>query len=350
MRRATLKLAIFLSLTLLACACGGVRSAILPASRSATGSWIASDAPSIIFAQLVEAKDGTLSGSANYVQAATTDTGDPSQQTNLSVSGVRRDDSLSLTLNAGLGVTQTWTGKLTDSGLALQIPQQNGSLTSVILRPGTSANYNEAVSRLRSAVIQQRQDQARVQQEQQAAQQQQQAAADLAKAQTALANAVQQVTKDLPGLAAQDQLPGKLQALNAALTQEASDYNATKALAGPSADCNAVSDSITKVSSAESGVSDASSALSSASGDLSSAASSVKTDVDSARQAIQDVQQKGGQASAADTQQVDQADKARQAASATADTAYSQSQVLYSQGSSLYGEASGLASDCNTAG
>ncbi len=350
MRRRTLQLAVFLSLILLACACGGVRSAILPASRTGNGSWIASDATSVVFAQLVEAKDGTLSGSANYVQAVTTDTGDPLQQINLSVSGVRRDDALSLTLNAGLGVTQTWTGKLTGSGLALQIPQQDGSLMPVTLRPGTSANYNDAVARLRGAVIQQRQDRARVQQKQQAEQQQQQAAADLATAQTALTNAVQQVTKDLPGLAAQQQLPGKLQALNAALAHESVDYNAAKAQAGPSADCTAISDSITKVSDAESGVSDATSALSSASGDVSSAASSVKNDVDSARQAIQDVQQKGGQASPMDAQQIDQADKAQQTASAAADTARSQSQDLYSQGNSIYGNASGLASDCNTAG
>jgi len=189
-----------------------------------------------------------------------------------------------------------------------------------------------------------------VQQEQQAQQQQQQLAADLAKAQGAASEAVQQITRDLPGLTVQQQLAGKLQAADMALALETSDYNDTKALAGPTADCTAVSNSITKVSDAESAVSDATSALSSSAGDVASAASTVTSDVDAARQAQQTVQQRGGSPDITEGQQIEQADNARRAASAASDAARTQAQTLYTQANDFYGKASSLNASCNENG
>ncbi len=156
--RCTARWLLLFALTCLVSACSGLHPTAISGPATASGTWLASDTNSALLLQLLEAKDGTVSGSADYVQAATTDTGDPSQQTNLSVSGLRRNNDISLTINEGLGVTQTWAGKITGSSIALQIPQRDGSLAAVTLKHGSTTSFNDGVTLLRNAVMQQRAD------------------------------------------------------------------------------------------------------------------------------------------------------------------------------------------------
>src|SRR3954447_11721817 len=199
----------------LAAGCG-VASKVGFGRSDATGAWLARDTTSTDLLQLTESKDGVLNGSLTDAQAAPEDRANPIKTTNLTVTGVRHGSSISLTVNAGLGISAPLTGTFKAAKITLQVPSTNGNIEQGTFKPSSPDRYNTAVNQLRQGVVAQQSTAAE-------AQQQEAAAAARSKAQTDLVNAVAALDKDLPRLDERQKLQPKLAAVQTELAKTQSD-------------------------------------------------------------------------------------------------------------------------------
>jgi len=114
-----------------------------------------------------------------------------------SLTGVRHDDRVSLTLSEGLGTYKTIIGSISGDELTLTLPNSAGILTDMVLRKATADDFNVAVAALGGRAQQQASANA---QATQAAQQQQQQQAIQQQAAAALRNAGSALASDLTAL------------------------------------------------------------------------------------------------------------------------------------------------------
>jgi hypothetical protein len=125
------------------------------------------------------ATGAALTGAIDQVDASTSAAAGTSPVEE-SLTGVRNDDRVSLTLSEGLGTYKTITGSISGDELTLTLPNSAGILTDTVLRKATADDYNAAVAALGGQAQQQATANAQAtqaaqqQQQQQAAQQQQQ--------------------------------------------------------------------------------------------------------------------------------------------------------------------------------
>lgn len=345
-------------------ACGavpGTASALLGAgASSASGDWLTSDQSSVTLLRLLDAK-GSLSGSVNDVEVPSSNSGPPVTTTSLSVSGAHQGAALTLTVNAGLGITQTWSGSLKGLTLTLQVPQKDGSLQTAKFQRADENRYEAAVKNLSDRVTQARQEEA--QQAQASAQAQAQAQAEeeaqasqaaasqaLAAAQSNLSDAMNSLNQSLAALSVQSKVTSAMADAQAGYQSEADAYNAARALAGPTANCQQLSDAITKVSDTATDLSSQLAAVSSAVGDVDGAVGQVQSAVGSARQTVQEMQAAGGAPEASVTAAISDADAKASAASQAGNTANAQVQDMSNKSDQILNDADKLSEDCNQNG
>lgn len=90
--------------------------------------YLQKDATSVALVQLNEDDAGHYSGSILDARKTDSADGDPVNTENLTVAGQHHGSDVTLTIQAGLGLSQTWNGTPNGGTLALQIPHKDGSL------------------------------------------------------------------------------------------------------------------------------------------------------------------------------------------------------------------------------
>jgi hypothetical protein len=118
------------------------------AAGGALSGWIALPAGGVQFVQWVQ-EGADLTGTFSWVLTATDD---PTklQQGNSSFTGTSSGGSVILTLSGG----QTLVGTISGGQLSLSHTAADGSIEVSVFQPGTVADYNASVARVRSAVQQ----------------------------------------------------------------------------------------------------------------------------------------------------------------------------------------------------
>lgn len=146
------------------------------ADKSAT--YVAVDTGTAVLVQWTAGPEGELDGSVRVTEAAD-QAGDLESDLvdsdALSMSGLRSGSSVSLTVDYGLGVTETWAGSVDGDELTLGLPQDDGTVQDIVLAEADTAAYNSAVEEITAAAAAAREEeiQAREEAEQAAAAQQQ---------------------------------------------------------------------------------------------------------------------------------------------------------------------------------
>lgn len=343
MRRAVIVLTV---LALAACGLGG-------SSHTGPAAYLAQDATSVVLVQLNEDNAGHYAGSILNTQGADSSSTDPVTTENLTLTGQHHNGDVTLTIQAGLGISQTWNGTLNGGTLALQIPQSNGTLQRQEFHKSDIDGYNRAVGVLRQQVEAQRAAAAAQQQQQANADQQATQVAARNKAQTDVDAALAAIAKDQPpAVGEQPKLLAVVQGARNALAKEQDALQAVKSGSGPSADCTAVGDLITNLGTAQTAVGTAVSDGSSVVSDTRSAVSTLQQDLTAAKAALSTLQQAGGQPSQGDAaaHTITGADSAQQNVSGAADDADKQLQDLSNQASDVQTQGSALSSSCNQNG
>jgi hypothetical protein len=112
------------------------------AGPSATPRFVNAGPTDALMIQWTDVK-GQLSGSADD---ATEDTSQAAgvRSVHSSFTGVRTGGHVSLTFQGGLGSVTTLSGDITDGRLSVQLPQDDGSIATVVLSPGSVQDYNQA--------------------------------------------------------------------------------------------------------------------------------------------------------------------------------------------------------------
>ncbi len=148
------------------------------------GGYVFADETIAMFIQWTESANA-LSGTASFAQP---DAASASGVKAVSVgfTGVRAGKQITFTVPFGSGAPTTWTGVLDVLSLAMYFPTTNGTISPLMLHPGTAADYNQAVLMIQQSALQQA-AQARVAQATATAQVSQQAA--VATAQVTMAQA-----------------------------------------------------------------------------------------------------------------------------------------------------------------
>ncbi len=169
-----------------------------PVSAGAGGndaSYLATGPGQVLYVRWT-ATGAALAGAIDQVDASTSAAAGTSPVEE-SLTGVRHDDRVSLTLSEGLGTYKTITGSISGDELTLTIPNSAGILTDMVLRKATADDFNLAVAALGGRAQQQASANA---QATQAAQQQQQQQAIQQQAAAALRNAGSALASDLTAL------------------------------------------------------------------------------------------------------------------------------------------------------
>lgn len=203
---------------------------LVACSRGTNGpaGWLYSDASGVLFLSWTDA-NGALQGSAQYWDPPDHKTFSTTNTTgSLSLTGVHNGDSVSLTVNAGLGITTTWNGSMNNDELTLQITQSDGKLQPLTLHHASVDDYNVAVTHQQQAA----KDRQRQTQQQAAAQAAAQQNADAARRRLDAANTANKaVTADLTDLAStvtavqQVSLQDRLDEYERSWKQIQSDFN-----------------------------------------------------------------------------------------------------------------------------
>jgi len=343
MRRVVIVLTV---LALAACGLGG-------SSHTGPAAYLAQDATSVVLVQLNEDNAGHYAGSILNTQEADSSSSDAVTTENLTLTGQHHNGDVTLTIQAGLGVSQTWNGTLNGGTLALQIPQSNGTLQRQEFHKGDIDGYNRAVGVLRQQTEARRAAAAAQQQQQASADQQAAQVAAQNKAQTDVDAALAAITKDQPSaVSEQPKLLAAVQGARNALAKEQDALQAVKSGSGSSADCTAVGDLITNLGTATTTVGTAVSDGGSVVIDARSAVSTLQQDLTAAKAALSTLQQAGGQPSQRDAaaQTIAGADSAQQNVGGAADAADKQLQDLSNQASDVESQGSALSSSCNQNG
>lgn len=239
----------------------GIATTPVVAAPAGERSFLATSAPEVMFVRWTE-NAGTLSGSLDDVtQDQSTSTGTRARE--MSFTGLRHGDDVTLTLSQGLGTYSSLTGKISGGELHLAVPQADGQLANSTLSPASAADYNAAVAGLATQASAAAQVQADAQRQGAAAAQ---ASAARAALEQAVTDADTSFTADLDSvhqavttLAAEDlTFHGPLKENIATLAQTRKDLAATKrdAHASPP-DCMLVSSDDLVVNSDETNVEDA---------------------------------------------------------------------------------------------
>jgi hypothetical protein len=309
--------------------------ALLPVQSSksdATGTWVQTYSDSVDLLELVDAK-GVLSGSVTEVELPSSSESSALKTTNLSVVGTRAKQNLSLTINEGLGVVQTWTGSFSADQIELNIPQENGSLQTIHFARSTSADYTSDVNKLQARL-----DEAREAAQQQAVESARQDAED------SLSAGVATLKNDLAGLSAQAQLPAAVAAVTQALVGVTDARQV--ALGAQYGSCSAFDDDVSAVADAVSATGDAVSKGDDAVYAVTQAADTVDGDISD----VQDLEAKfveaGGQSDASINSVIVQAGQAHSVASAAATNADQQIKALYQKANDLYNDVDAAGNNC----
>jgi len=145
----------------------GIATTPVVAAPAGERSFLATSAPEVMFVRWTE-NAGTLSGSLDDVtQDQSTSTGTHAQE--MSFTGLRHGDDVTLTLSQGLGTYSSLTGKISGDDLHLAVPQPDGQLANLTLSPASAADYNAAVADLATQASATAQAQADAQQQADAA-------------------------------------------------------------------------------------------------------------------------------------------------------------------------------------
>jgi hypothetical protein len=145
----------WLGAVLLATSCATGSPAGTPAPSPAGGAlsgWIALPAGGVRFVQWVQ--DGAaLTGTFSWVLTATDD---PTKllQGRSSFTGTSSGGSVIVTFSGGADGSQSWAGTISSGQLTLSFTTADGSMEVDAYQPGTVADYNASVARVRSAVQQ----------------------------------------------------------------------------------------------------------------------------------------------------------------------------------------------------
>lgn len=214
----------------------GMLAAVGALSRSDGGQqglrgWIYQDSTSAVFVQWTRAGN-SVQGSMSVANMDSAQATSVSNQ-NTAFMGSISGRSVSLSFNALLGLTTTVAGQLNGSSIVLSVPQKDGSLQSIALRPATTADYNTDVSTLQTTASanQQAADQASASAAESAAAASAQAAAGQAvdAAASTLAEAITAATADTGTLTTDT---AAISAAQGPLDQEAQALATTQADAG----------------------------------------------------------------------------------------------------------------------
>jgi hypothetical protein len=141
-------LALLLAMLLGACGSGGAAkpdatSPVTHVSSKTTG-WLYDTADTAMFVSWTD-RDGELAGVA---QIATSDETGRFTSRSLRIAGVRSDDALTLTLDAGeLSGSRTWSGHMDGRTVVLSVPLADGTLTEARFDPASLDDFNRAVAR-----------------------------------------------------------------------------------------------------------------------------------------------------------------------------------------------------------
>jgi hypothetical protein len=139
----------------------------MPAASRLPLIWVGNDSTSADLLQ-ISVTDGQVSGTLDETDIDST--GQNITPHHLSVSGSLSGTALSLTIGSGLGQT-TLTGTVTGATMTLNVPSQNGTISSLSLAPGSISSYNTLVAALQgtaASAVQQQQQQAATDAQQQA--------------------------------------------------------------------------------------------------------------------------------------------------------------------------------------
>jgi hypothetical protein len=131
--------AVTLLLTTAACA-----TISFPSPQPSVRGYLAEGSTYVDFLQLTRSSDN-LSGSllTNTVQGTTV------SSLSLPFTGIAQGNQISLTFNAGLGVTTNVTGHYNRDHVLLFVPQRSGELQAVDMAPADATNYNGALAHLK---------------------------------------------------------------------------------------------------------------------------------------------------------------------------------------------------------
>jgi hypothetical protein len=328
------------ALTLAACGSAGPTAlttksrASLPLQSSksdATGTWVETFSDSVDLLQLVDA-EGVLSGSVTEVELPSSSSG-VLKTTNLSVVGTRAKANLSLTINEGLGIVQTWTGRYIDDQIELNIPQKNGTLQTIHFARSTASAYTADVYKLQARL-----DQSREAAQEQAAESARQGQEDN------LAAAVTTLRRDLAGLSAQAQLPAVVAAVNQSLAGVTNTRQV--ALEAQHAACATFDDDVSAVADAVSAVSDAVSKGDDIVYVVTQAADAVDRDISDVQDLESKVVAAGGPSDATVNSMIAQAKQEQSAANAAAAGADEQMKALYHKAEELYKDVEVAGNNC----
>ncbi len=242
------------------------------ASSTATGragpaTYLVVDDNGVLLLTWTQDDSGNLAGSAQLAQAATGGNGPPVTSQTFSLTGRQAGSGVSLTVGAGLGSKQTWTGTVNGGTLDLQLPQSDGHLAAATLRPSNPAAYNAAVTDLSDRVTEGRA------QAQAAKQQAEQQATDDRNVQ-ALTDALAQLDSSRAALNKVPDLAPRVKAVERAVTAQRQSLAKVQA-----ASCSARSDLVVKVGDDRVAVGDATAALADTTTVLDDAADDVAQDV-----------------------------------------------------------------------
>lgn len=137
------------ALIVAACSGGGTLDRGYDSGQSLNG-YLASGPNTAMFVWWAES-DGALTGSIYRVERGLLQDSGVSS-TEVSFTATREVDQLTLTIEGLFGLSSILAGNLTDASLLLFIPDDDGSIVEVTLRPATLAQYNGVVERIRGQV------------------------------------------------------------------------------------------------------------------------------------------------------------------------------------------------------
>jgi hypothetical protein len=301
------------------------------AKSDATGTWVQTHAGRVDLLQLVEAK-GALSGSITEVTLPAS-AADSLKTINLSLVGTRSKQSLSLSINKGLGVSATWTGSFAEDQIELSIPQNDGTLDSMQFARSTTGAYSADVNELQTQL-----DESRRAAADQAAESARQDAQDKVSA------GVDALEGDLVALGAQSRLPAAAAAVSQSLVGVTNARQV--ALRAQYSSCSAFDDDVSAVADSVSAVGDAESKAEDVVHSVTQAVAAVQNGVLDLQNLASTLTAAGGQPDAAIQGLLADANRQQAAAKSAADATDLKVKALWQQANDVYSSVGSKGNDC----
>lgn len=120
-----------------------------------SATYVGTEPGTAVLVQWTASPDGALNGSVRLTRPAVGGD-DLVANDSMSLSGRRSGSSVSLTVDYGLGLTETWAGAIEGAALILDVPQDDGTLQELRLSGSDVGTYNAAVQDITAAAATER--------------------------------------------------------------------------------------------------------------------------------------------------------------------------------------------------